>query len=943
MEGDDMLQRRTRKHQNFPMSPDLYENSDSEDDWFQSKEAKEIAARANKTGQLDESDDDEYENISEDDNVNMSEDDEEEMVDIPRPSEIHKKRKQKKHARGSLRSDNRVWMYCPGCKADRDDPESKYYNKEVKLMVVDATTLKKHFNSRHKDNFSRSRTQKWNTALDWMKEKQQEARIERLERKRYGNPPTGRRDNRNSRDRRKVCYLCRKVYSHTTLYRAHFSKKAKRPCQVAEEMKILTDNRKDMTLMVTQCRKFVQEQEETPSRIRLLDMKPDMTDKVTLELKSVKLTAVYMNEAIANLVADYSAGPYGKHRVCEDIIKKVQNKEKVTPEERRLLAAPTYTRNRLLNIFSYFFPTGSFHLAELMEIAYYLGDSENFAKYRVRSRKDNKSEPKAPGTITNECRAIMILCDVIATQFYYSATLQTITRHVCKCMGALSNNMSRDQKKINNKKVIVGSTDDLIPRNAVLKYFTNETVMLINMELLRKNFTRELELGKTYSNREIYKFSRHLAMWMLIRYAKRPVVVRSLTMENVKTAMDRRAEELKGSETEEPKDPSSPVYLAVYGEHPTTSFKTTNVSTYAITPARWKQIENFYELRLKVQKAQPLNGFFVSAEGFAITNITGQIVYPAWRDDAGIEDNFGGPVMRHTMCTWSSHMMTPEGQVLVAKAMEHSKKTAEKTYTHSHRAEAEEYMHITKHMFNNMDEFIDPDDMVEAQAEWDAYNLEQQEENTGAIVLSDMRKLLQTRELIDEVRDSEEEEDGNEENDSDLTIQRSEGSQRRSEKQRDNGGNGKAKGKATDQGFHVWTKEQTDNFEIVYKEAFEKCVQTGKVTTKGEIQDIAEKEIKYRLDERQDTLEEMRKIRSPFHFLMFGLYDAPKKDYRKLQCRIETKCKRSKEFQEAKEALKRALEVQRKAKADKSRNHHVDDIDNEQEEEEEEEVESEED
>ena len=182
-----------------------------------------------------------------------------------------------------------------------------------------------------------------------------------------------------------------------------------------------------------------------------------------------------------------------------------------------------------------------------------------------------------------------------------------------------------------------------------------------------------------------------------------------------------------------------------------------------------KQIKNFYTLRSAIQKAKPLDGFFVSAEGCAITNITGQIVYPTWRDNAGTEDNFGGPVMRHTMCTWSSDMMTPEGQALVAKAMEHSKKTAEKTYTHSHRAEVEEYLRITKHMFNNMDEFIDPDDMAEAQAEWDAYNLEEQEQDTGAIVLNNMRTLLQTRELRDDVRDSEDD-DAEDGNDSDLFI-----------------------------------------------------------------------------------------------------------------------------------------------------------------------------
>ena len=840
------------------------------------------------------------------------------LPDMVSPSDRRrgKGKKQRKIAPGSLRDDGRVYIKCPACLDDLERSDCRNPNKEVKEFVADKTTIVRHIET-HKRGRHGLTVNECNDyigrATKMMNEAQAEATKARKEIASIQLANAKRKsDKRDSQERARICCLCHNKFSHTTLYGSHFKEGQKNSCTEAKKRGILTSDKETIRRLVGQCLLAVDVERDTLQFKIAEPPKADYKPLIEEQCKLMNLKWKIDVDDVAGWVQLYLASPYGNNRVCEDLVDKMRTKgHKATPEERRLLAKPRYTVNRIKNVLNYFFPTGSFHLARLADIAHEFGDSVKLKRYYSKSRVDGKTVDKAPGTVANEVRAIMIVCSVIMTYYHCCQSVCDMLRWVCECMNKLGNNLAKEQLNKKNTAKILSEQRDLIPNKAIVEYLTHPTVVIPMSELLNEKFVENYMEGTKYSNEEIHNYSKHLAMWMSIRYGKRPVVVSGLRMKDVRMAIERRRKEMEkeGDNFDKTKN----VYFTVSGEYATTKFKTVTTPTFSIHPKRWKCIENLYFLR-GTQRAVDTDTLFVSKTGCNITNVGRQIVQPAWHDDAKRKETFTGPIMRHTICTWSADCLDTIGQNIVAKNLEHSLNMAQKTYQENHREHAEQYQRLTNAMLQEMPEGIDVDDVIDAQTEYDVARIEEADEHHGMLVFRNMSKMIakdnNTNLTVYDTDDEDPAERRNfAERDNFADPQPSCSGYKPPKSKKGTSGNTSTRTRQSNDkpSVHSWTEAQKLNFNRVFKAATAESIKLGMVIPKDTICNISHAEMENQIKNQKETKQALMNPEHPFHFLVFGDRKAEGQIYKKLSNRIYTAVKKNPHYHRNKDAYQKKL------------------------------------
>ena len=125
-------------------------------------------------------------------------------------------------------------------------------------------------------------------------------------------------------------------------------------------------------------------------------------------------------------------------------------------EDKKALGGARFIAARLKRFLEHFFGKEEFHLGELVDLVYLMTDGNKFEKYRVESHLDGKQEPKAGGTVVNECRSGIILCDVIIKDYWFSQKMVTLASHLAKTLNRIGNNMSKEGKNVTDRRLIVG-------------------------------------------------------------------------------------------------------------------------------------------------------------------------------------------------------------------------------------------------------------------------------------------------------------------------------------------------------------------------------------------------------------------------------------------------------------------------------------------------------
>ena len=141
---------------------------------------------------------------------------------------------------------------------------------------------------------------------------------------------------------------------------------------------------------------------------------------------------------------------------------------------------------------------------------------------------------------------------------------------MCRYLNKVSDSLVRNLRRKRQRRKALDSVDNLISEEAIVKYMSHPTVMMVHDDLMRDDFQADILNGLVYRDSDIYLMSRHMAMFLLIRYAKRPVVISSLKCSDMETAFVKRANE----ESQKGFDHSTPIYRCVPGDYACTEFKT---------------------------------------------------------------------------------------------------------------------------------------------------------------------------------------------------------------------------------------------------------------------------------------------------------------------------------------------------------------------------------
>ena len=107
------------------------------------------------------------------------------------------------------------------------------------------------------------------------------------------------------------------------------------------------------------------------------------------------------------------------------------------------------------------------------------------------------------------------------------------------------------------------------------------------------DYIEDLMKGKIQIDQDqIYYYGKHLAMYLMVAYAKRPVVIQSMRLLDIRKAHEDFKELVKQGKADE----NSDVYLTVEPVYDQTKFKTVSASALALTYAEFQAYKNYYYL-----------------------------------------------------------------------------------------------------------------------------------------------------------------------------------------------------------------------------------------------------------------------------------------------------------------------------------------------------------
>ena len=387
----------------------------------------------------------------------------------PRPAEKTVNRKQRKFKVGDIRDDRRVYFVCAGCEMEKEVPNSNKPNKPLRQQLFDAQILKRHYSQMHRGTKTILAmvdiNNSYEECLRRLKEKQKKRVIDKGNRRDTMIRPR-RSDKRTSAERKRICYLCGLLKSHTALMFSHFRKSAKNPCVKAADQNLLTDDHGVEMEMYHKCKRpvkaiQVEVEKAEPHRAsanftgqgskEFIDAGPyrasaSLTAQVSKEFIRVgvgKRTMV-TSASLCDRVAELSTGPSGKHFIGDQMNERLVKGEELTLEDRSILEVLINIRKYLPNVLNYLFGEGPFHVARLVDVAYILSNKEHFDKYRIESRRDGKKTPKDGATIAKECKVIVLLCDTIMDDYWFSNRMTQIAEHIRTTANKLKNIMAKE-------------------------------------------------------------------------------------------------------------------------------------------------------------------------------------------------------------------------------------------------------------------------------------------------------------------------------------------------------------------------------------------------------------------------------------------------------------------------------------------------------------------
>ena len=135
---------------------------------------------------------------------------------------------------------------------------------------------------------------------------------------------TPKADPRSSEARAHTCFYCKYRYSHTQLYKTHY-KRGKSVCPEAKKLRLLTEDKQEINLLVAKARKGFALDKGMRSSLKTryhgeMLVTPDMKVKVDREIADTGMDPWHQVDLLCDAVMEYSQQPLGQHKVCMEVL-----------------------------------------------------------------------------------------------------------------------------------------------------------------------------------------------------------------------------------------------------------------------------------------------------------------------------------------------------------------------------------------------------------------------------------------------------------------------------------------------------------------------------------------------------------------------------------------------------------------------------------------------
>ena len=104
------------------------------------------------------------------------------------------------------------------------------------------------------------------------------------------------------------------------------------------------------------------------------------------EVGQVTHTTIVTVHQLCQKVQALTSGPAGSHWIGSQVYSKLKQGLPLSQEDLRIIGGSKFVSKRLFNFLKYFFATGEFHIARLIELQFILMNMDAFTTNRINSR-----------------------------------------------------------------------------------------------------------------------------------------------------------------------------------------------------------------------------------------------------------------------------------------------------------------------------------------------------------------------------------------------------------------------------------------------------------------------------------------------------------------------------------------------------------------------------
>lgn len=373
----------------------------------------------------------------------------------------------------------------------------------------------------------------------------------------------------------------------------------------------------------------------------------------------------------------------GKFHVDKRIRDKIQQRQKLDPEEYKINYRSKVVRHHQKRAMDHIFGDRRFKLQDLDELCRWMVDEEAEDKFLnsqlVTGPDGTRNEPLSDSTIATLARCIIQLLNYVKS-FYSDMSLQEAMSKALTSVHGIENNAGKRARNTTIRQGYMDKENYVIPILEIKKFTESKVHMKVLQLLLKLSEMKDEEerdnIMRCWTRQDVYNVQCHIAVLMTMHTGKRPGVLCGLRIENVLKAEQAYTEDM---------DENDEIWrITVMPVCQFTVFKTVSVAHLTMSVEVLNLLDALCTLRSKVDGAQEDDRVFTSVTGCGLKDLCDEVKV-AWKS-AKCESRFTSTKMWHTIVTAAMDLQnkcSEEELKALVRGMDHSIQIAELKYAHS--------------------------------------------------------------------------------------------------------------------------------------------------------------------------------------------------------------------------------------------------------------------